>query len=544
MAAPAELLLKPSGGDDSPALRAAIRQCQEEGIPRLVLQPGRYQLHPSGEAPHHSWAVYLDQVEDLTIHGPGALLEVFGVSGAFILWRCRNVTFEGLTLDAHLPAQSVGTVVAVGERQFDVQVLPSFPVRGGEPVEAYMDFDPQTRLPRARGVDNYYGVERTELVDQQRLRVFLKHGQVPPPGVLVALRHKVYGPGGWYAHDSQDLTFRDLTVYYVPGMAVVGVRSRDLTLERVRVLLKPGSDRLVSASADATHFGGCQGTITITDCEFEGMGDDAVNIKSGLYLSVRQRVDAQTVIGQHNLQMVDAPSPGDTLEVSHLATLVPYATVTVESAAVGPAPEHLHTVRLREPLPAELREGDVLGNATRAPRIRIRGTTVRRNRARGFLIQSRDAIVEDCHFQDVTGGGVWVMTEVVHFFESIGTRDVVVRRCTFDNCNYGAALGDGVLAAFAWLQGFAIPPQPGVHQRITFEDNTITGADNAGIWCTGVAGLTLRGNTVRQACRQPTRPETNAAVAVLNCSEVVNERNDAPLEQQGAGCVAGLRIGP
>lgn len=523
MAQPAQLTLSPSGGDDSPALRAAIARCQAERIPRLVLSPGVYQIHPSGVAPHHAWCVFLDGVENLTVSGPGAQLMMHGVSGAFMLSRCRNVTFEGLTLDCVQPAQSVGTVIATGEKQFDVEVLPEFPVKGGEPVEAYMDFDPATRLPRKRGVDNYYGVDRTELLGPQVLRVHLKHGQAPPVGVLVALRHRVYGPGGWYANDSQDLTYRDLTIYSVPGMGFVAGHCRDVTLERCRVLLKPGTNRLVSASADGSHFGGCQGTVTLTDCEFEGMGDDAVNIKSGLYLSVREKVDEHTLVTQHNLKMVDAPAVGDRLELSHVATLIPYATLTVTGIEVGAEPERLHRVTLAEALPAELQVSDVLGNATRAPRVRIRGCQVRRNRARGFLIQSRDCVIEDCHFRDVTGGGVWVMTEVVYFFESIGTRDVIVRNCTFDNCNYGAALGDGVLGAFALLKDFGIPPAPGVHHNITFEGNQITGADNAGIWCNGVSGLTLRGNVVRDVCRQPTREETRRPVVVINCDRVVRD---------------------
>ena len=514
----------PSGGeDDAPALRAAIARCQAERIPKLVLAPGVYQLHPSGQAPHHTWCAFLNGVSDLTVSGPGATLLVHGVSGAFILAGCHNVTFEGLTLDYPRPAQSVGTVIASSEKSFEVEVLPEYPVVGGEPVEAYMDFDPATKLPRRRGVDNYYGVERTELVRPQVLRVHLRHGQSPPVGVLVALRHSVYGPGGWYADNSSNLTYRDLTIYSVPGMGFIAGHCRDVTLERCRVLLKPGTSRLVSASADGSHFGGCQGTVTVTDCEFEGMGDDAVNIKSGLYLSVREKVDEHTLVTQHNLKMVDVPGVGDTLELSHADTLIPYASLTVAKVELGPAPEHLHRVTLREPLPAELAMGDVLGNATRAPRVRIRGVQVRRNRARGFLIQSRDCVIEDCTFRDVTGGGVWVMTEVVHFFESIGTRDVVVRRCTFDNVGYGAALGDGVLGAFALLKNFGIPPKPGVHHNITFEDNVIRGSDNAGIWCNGVAGLTLRRNTITDVCRQPTRAETRQPVVVMNCSEVTRD---------------------
>ena len=60
-----------------------------------------------------------------------------------------------------------------------------------------------------------------------------------------------------------------------PGMSLVGSVTTNITLKRYNVLLRPGSGRMMSATADATHFGGCKGTISLEDCTFEGMGDDA-----------------------------------------------------------------------------------------------------------------------------------------------------------------------------------------------------------------------------------------------------------------------------
>ncbi|MBI2302959.1 MAG: right-handed parallel beta-helix repeat-containing protein [Armatimonadetes bacterium] len=542
--APVDVTVAPSGGeDDTAAVLAALEKCRAPGAHRLVFQPGRYAFHAGQNPANGSYAFVLQDFHDLTIEGTGAELVFHGITGGFLFSACSGIRVRGFVIDDARPAHSVGTVVGVGEKQFDVEVLPEFPVAGGEPVEAFMDFDPATRLPRKRGVDNYYGVESTELVRPQVLRVHTK-GPVPMRmGVLVALRHKVYGPAAFIASRCTDVQVRDVTIYSVPGMGFIGSVSRDLTLERFSVLLKPGTQRLVSATADATHFGGCKGTITLRDCEFEGMGDDAVNIKSGLYLSVRQRLDDHAVLGQHNLKMLDAPDPGDQMELSHTDTLLPFGTLTVESVAVEPGEGNVLRVRFREPLPAELRDGDVLGNASRAPAVRISGCEVRRNRARGFLIQTRDAVIENCRFKDVTGGGVWVMTEVIYFFESIGTRDVVVRNCTFDNCGYGAALGEGVVSVFAWLKDWHFPPGPGVHRNIVVEGNTIRGADNAGIFVAGVDGITIRGNTLENVCRQPTRDECRSAIAVMSSRGIVVEGNTVVRDRQGEGCREPFRLG-
>ncbi len=522
------------GKDDTAALLQALDKCKQTGAKRLVFPKGRYDFF-AGSNPGNAGTLFiLDGIRGLTIDGGGSELTFHGMTGAFYIANSQGVRFVNMTLDWDAGAQSVGTVVATAEKSFDVRVLDEFPVKGGEPVEAFMDFDPKTRLPMKGGVDSYYNTESTELIAPQTLRVKVRNPVEMKVGVLAVLRHKVYGPSAFVFDRSRDCGISDVTIYGVPGMGCIGNVCMNMTLERFRVRLKPRTSRLVSASADATHFGGCKGTISIRDCLFEGMGDDAVNIKSGLYLSVREKVDDRTVLCQHNLKMANLPDPGDRMEMSHVEDLIPYASGEVESAEMAEG-ENVHRVRFKSALPADLKVGDVLGNASRVPSVRISKVSVRNNRARGFLIQTRDAIIENCKFENCTGGGVWVMTEVVHFFESIGTRDVVVRNNTFKNCNYGAARGEGVLSAFAYLKDFAMPPRPGVHRNIVFENNTIDGSANCGIFAAGVEGLRIAGNTIRNACQSPTKPEGSAAMCIMNSSGVAAVNNRIDASKQGPG---------
>jgi len=297
-----------------------------------------------------------------------------------------------------------------------------------------------------------------------------------------------------------------------------------MTIERMRVQPRPGSGHLISATADATHFNGCLGTIAITDSHFDGMGDDAINIKTGLYLKVLERVDDHTVLSMHNLGIESLPAAGDTMEFIRTATLIPYAEGKVASASIDP--DKRHRVRFVDPLPPQMEIGDVLGNATTVPRVRIRGCTVQRNRARGFLLQTRDVLVEDCTFRNCTSGGIFVMTETVHFYEAIGTRDVTVRRCTFDNCSYTGPLGEGVLLVGGYAPNFALPPEPGVHRNIRLEDNVIRGAHNAGIFVAGADGIVIRGNVIENTGRRPTREECRSGIFIMSSRnvEVTNNR--------------------
>jgi parallel beta-helix repeat protein len=512
------------GEDDTDAFLAAFREAQAEGAKRIVIPKGRYELRADGNPERPDVLFPVTGIDGLSIEGDGAELMMSGTAALFSFHQCRHVTVSGLTVDWARPPFSEGTVLASAPQHFDVEVRDEYPVEGGEPVVAFMSYHADTRLPDGSdGLDVYDSVERTELIAPQVLRVHLRREIPVPADKLLVLRHTVYGFYAFSFHRCTDVTLRNVTVHTAPGMALVAERTTDITLGRFNVRIRPGSGRLMSTTADATHFAGCSGTVTIEDCLFEGMGDDGVNIKSGLYLTVRQRVDDHTVLGQHNLKMADLPDPGDTLEMARTDTLSPFASGTVQEAAMEPGEGNMHRIRFEEPLPAELREGDVLGNATRVARLRLARSTVRANRARGVLCQTRDAIIEDCTFQDCTGAGVMVLTETVHFHESIGTRDVIVRNNRFENCNHGAGAAEAALCALAYVQDFAYPAEPGVHRNLTLEGNQIVRTDESGIFAAGVDGLTLRNNTVEQSGLRGSRPHGKDPIWIENCANVIRE---------------------
>ena len=528
------------GKDDTAALLAALEQCRKASPATLVIPKGQYDFY-AGSNPRNAGTLFpVSDLKGLTIDGKGSVLTIHGLTSVFWFGSCSNLTVKNLTIDWDRPPYSMGKVISAEGNHFDVEVEREYPIKGGEPVGAFMDYDPATRLPMRHGLDEYYTAEKTELLREQVLRVHLKHEARIKPGVLVLLRHQVYGHTAFNCHRCADVTLQDVTVHTVPGMAFVAGVCTNVTLKRFVVAPRPG--RPMSATADATHFAGCKGTIRLEGCRFEAMGDDGANIKSGLYLSLKQEVDDHTILAQHNLKMVDSPDPGDIMEVSHADDLIPYASIRVKKVELLPN-DGLQRIEFEDPLPNALKEGDVFGNATRTPKARITNCVVRNNRARGMLIQTRDVIVENCRFEGCTGPGIMVLTEVTYFFESIGTRDVTVRNCLFENCNYGAAAGPGALCAMAYLANLSYPPKPGVHKNVVFERNTIRRCDNSAIFAAGVDGITIRRNSIEGACADPTADTGRSAIYVMSSRNVRVEQNAIDPKKQASGFERALGLG-
>ncbi|MGC3978967.1 MAG: hypothetical protein QM751_12520 [Paludibacteraceae bacterium] len=71
-------------------------------------------------------------------------------------------------------------------------------------------------------------------------------------------------------------------------MGVIAEKTGNISLNKVNICRRPGSNRILSVTADATHFCNCKGKVTIENCLFENMLDDACNMH-GTYTKVEQK---------------------------------------------------------------------------------------------------------------------------------------------------------------------------------------------------------------------------------------------------------------
>lgn len=528
------------GKDDTAAVQKALDAARGTGNLTLVFPPGRYDFFSNRNGAGGKTALLFRDLDGLEVQGNASEIVCHGIMAGFAFRNCSNVLLRDFVFDYERPPFSVGEVLATDGRTMVVKVWDEFPVEGGEEVQAFMEYDPATRTPLKRGLDVYNGVSRTELVGPQLLKLYLKREIWSRSGRLLILRHQVYGCNAVSFSECAGAALRNVTIYTCPGMGVTAQAVSDIDIRMLSVRPRPGTNRIMSTTADATHFNGCYGRINVQDCYFEGMGDDAVNVH-GMYHVVEKILDPNTVVTRCRNDWLKPPRVGDVVEFTDSETLLSSGQSTVLDVELNGRAKR-HRIRLKDPLPAGFQEGDALGIVSWAPSLRIAGCTVKNNRARGMLIQTRSALVERNRFIGSSGAALHITCDLDYWTESISTRDITIRNNTFEDCNYGAAMTGGVLHVFADSRSKSRPPA-GVHRGIVVEGNTFRRTDNSAVFISSASDVVIRGNLIDAACADPTMESGRAAVYLENVSGARILRNTfrpAPAKVVlGHGCDAG-----
>jgi hypothetical protein len=450
---------------------------------------------------HKHILIYGENKERIILDFQGSTLRFHGLIQPFSFKGCKEVVIRNVRIDWARPMFSQGEIVCVDAEGLEIQFEPGYPVHSGTPVAAMLDYIPGSAHPIQGTIDWFHFAEQTELVGPQRLRIRYKESfrarlqerkTTPSLGMHVIIRHLMNYKAAFLFYQCERVVLEDITIHTTPGMGVIGHGCGDITMLRLRVMRRPGSDHVMTTNADATHFIGCRGAIDFDDCLFEGMGDDATNVH-GFYLSVRSCQDDRTVVcgvdADIQSEYPEIPEAGEVIELTKRETLKPYATLSIDRVEVRPSGDM--EIRFKEPLPEGFHEKDLLANVSRIASLRFRNSLVRNNRARAILVQTRNVEISDNTFDHCTGTAIHVNC-ADGWKESISTDNVRVTRNVFYGCGLGAGTYRQTSALVVMTESEGA--EMGVHRSFSFADNHVYGNGARGISIDAVSGAEVRGN--------------------------------------------------
>ena len=450
----------------------------------------------------------------------GALEKIRGEAIAFCVRDCENVTIRNVRIDWERPCFTEVKVLGFGYGTTRVAIdhsLYPFVIADGRllmtgpgwtnAVHKAKLFDGRTREHLPGVGDVVYDGAARELADGtvELLKDFSSFGVGLKVGDVIVFRPRLRDFPAIVVADSKNVTLEDVVIHDAKGMGLLAQRSENVAWRGSRsasaktsgVFPRPGS--YASSHADASHFSNIKGVVTVENCWFEGMMDDAINVHSTC-LAVTNAIGRRTIVCHY------AHSQSIGLDLFHEGEMVRFLRGSIMET--GPeikvagvrclGPRDVEIV-LADDIPVGWGVGDAVENADWQPAVRFCGNVVSRNRARGACFTTpKSVLVESNLFDRVTGAALLFAGDAQFWYESGACRDVTVHSNVFSNCCTCARChgrSHGIISISPNVTDLA-NLRIGYHRNFKIAGNTFVGFDWPILYAMAADGIVVRDNEI------------------------------------------------
>ena len=524
--------------DAYPGIRLALEEALKSDNSTLVFPGGtlnikdtycfeKYQYISNNTQGKKRIAINIEGANGLTIEGKGTTLLFTGFISPFNVENSTNITISDLNIDFTHTFNSQGEIMAVGQDWMELKFPESYNVdiQSGQlrirdknnityPYGSLLEFDSK-KMEVAHYVHDYWlwSPLQAEKLPNGNFKIFLKDitGTV---GNIMAFGAARRSNPGFTFEECNTVLIKNVNLYHCGGMGFIVQKVRDIELNHVQVVPTPGSNRVISATADATHFINCGGYLRMIDCKFTNQKDDATNIH-GWYAMTREKVADDKILVWYNYGK-DFIRPGMYMEIVNHKTMMTYAYRTVKE--VRSINSEFAEITFTEDLPEEIQIKDAIACEDQYPDVLIKGCHFANNRARGLLIGSRgEVIIEDNYFH-VPGAAVLFEGDGSYWYEQSGVRNVQIRNNVFDNCLYGCkSWGD---AHIAYNSRIAEQENSRYHKNIVIENNTFRTFDPRILYLCCFDGITYRNNKIEPSTDYVFGRDVKEPFVIKHCDRV------------------------
>lgn len=518
--------LKPNDTDMTPVVKALLENVSSKNV-KLVFPKGRYVFLPDEAFEKFCYitnhdngqkkvAFLFEDFESVEIEGNGSEFVFHGQIFPFQFESCAKVTVNDLSVDWDTPFLFQGEVVAVNEEEGYRDLRPftkgfSWKVENGElrfpgidgfnyqALGATLPFYSDSKRVTHGGFDANSDPSLVEERSGGILRFHEKLRNYPPIGAILNSKgdkgENRYAPA-FHAIASKNVRFHNVIVHHALGMGFLAERTENVTLVGCGVYLSEGSNRVVSTTADATHFCNCSGEVVLENCRFENMLDDGTNVH-GTYVEVAQLIDERTVrvaLKHFQQQGFTFAGPGDAVWVLHRPSHNRTSENTVKT--VQKIDDQFSEIEFEAPLPENLKVGDLFENKTWNPAFTMRDCVIRNHRARNVVLKTpKKILIENNQFSSMMSS-IFFRGETYFWFESGAVGDVLIRNNEFEYCAYSGA--EHAVLYITPRSGQSFDQSELYDRNIRFESNIINTFDNRIVWANRVDGLVIVDNRVTQ----------------------------------------------
>jgi len=269
----------------------------------LVFTPGEYHFYPEDATVREyyestSCAFLFENVHNLVINGQGSRLIFHGEMQPFTFDNCSNITLKDLSIDWEQPVTTQAEIMKVtnhfielgiDEKQYPYALENEklFFIDGnGERKEwsSTLELDRNERfiVPQT-GDESCLGKNwqhyTAEALMPGIFRLNNEFERQPEKRNYLVFKYSSSTHAGVFITNSNNITIKDFTLYHAAGPGILARSSGNLTFDGYRAVPNPAKNRYFSGNDRGLQLINCSGKISIRNCEFAGLLNDAVKIQ-------------------------------------------------------------------------------------------------------------------------------------------------------------------------------------------------------------------------------------------------------------------------
>lgn len=508
-----------TGLSDDEVIKAALKACQEQQASKLVFASRAYHLNSPTAPAKNEGHIQLAKLQDFTLDGNGAEFMCHHISPCITIKNCQRLVLENFVIDWDYQLASAGIVEVQSDGRTAVRILDEYPLsEKTERIMAVSEYDHKNFKWEMNGQE-LYNPKAVEKIGHQLLYSPSFEEERKPPhgsgklahGTELVVRHYVYEADAVNINHplNSDITLVNITIYQAPGHAFACYSSgRGFHIKNSRIARRPGSNNLISVTADASHFAVTEGDILIEGCDFSYQGDDSVNIHGNWMILVDDSSESEIafttrLFNPNNVRF----EPGDKIRFCRGNTLEILGEANILSCRADFKNE-IGILRVDRELPFKLKSGDCFGNISRGcPNFIIRNNYFHDHRARGMLIQASNGLIENNLIENVMAGAFFLTSDCNYWKEGFGCENLIIRKNVMRGCNQ-AIWERGPKGRHMACLNLLVDTQDGlspahVHRNIRIEENTIENTPGLAMLISSSQNVAIANNIIINSNQEP-----------------------------------------
>ncbi len=471
------------------------------------------------ETPHEApVALYFDGIKNLTVEGNGAKFLISGKATNCVVKNCESLTLQNFTIDVDKPDfhELKVTRKTAFSVDFELDLREDFEFKHNTLFfKGYgFDIDVKNKCKTAWWTNKVAGENEElntrvrhplstalglKLIDGKALRAYYLSTKKFKIGDRFYLFDNRRQYAGIFVDESKDITIQNVAQHFNYSLAVVCQCSENIYLKKLD--LTPKENLRVTSVADFVQICMCRGEFQVTDCVFDGAGDDTLNCHGFHFKTTSVNGNTARVKFMHPQSHGYNPfRVGDEVAFIDKKSLLEKGRAKVISSCLLDE----YTIEL-ELSGDTLFEGLMVENVSASVNLYFARNEIHRIVTRGILVTNRGkTVIENNNFGHCGMSGILISDDASSWYESSMCEDVIIENNTFQYC------GDN---------GVMIKPENqihegAIHKNIKVLNNKFVKTKKACFYAKSSKDLTFEGNEIMSSPKE---------IELKNCENVVTK---------------------